>query len=299
MKNEKKILTRRDFIRAGSCAAVGGLVGLPLIGNAAEKKAEKSRVILIRDERILDSDKPPDRDVYLKMLDQALLILVRKCKPQQAWETLFGPEDIVGVKSNSWPNLPTPEPLEKAILQRLKDVGVKQENMSIDDRGVLRNAVFGRSTALINVRPLRTHYWAGLGTLLKNYIMFAHRPASYHGNACERLGALWDHPYVAGKTRLNILVMMTPLFHGIGPHHFSRHYTWPYGGLILSRDPVAADATGARIIQAKRDAFFGKERPISPPPLHIAAADTKFGLGNSRPEDIELIRLGWKGDSLI
>jgi hypothetical protein len=74
---------------------------------------------------------------------------------------------------------------------------------------------------------------------------------------------------------------------------------WPYSGLIVSRDPVAADATGARIIQAKRNAFFGKDRPISPPPLHIAAADSRFGLGNSHPQKIQLVRLGWDQESLI
>jgi hypothetical protein len=102
-----------------------------------------------------------------------------------------------------------------------------------------------------------------------------------------------------GKTRLNILVMLTPLFHGVGPHHFSRSYIWPYGGLIVSADPVAADATGARIIQAKRNEHFAQPRPISPRPLHIEAADTKFGLGNSHPDGIELIKLGWDEDILI
>jgi hypothetical protein len=93
--------------------------------------------------------------------------------------------------------------------------------------------------------------------------------------------------------------MLTPLFHGIGPHHFSRRYIWPYHGLLVSTDPVAADAIGARIIQAKRNAFFGENRPISPPPLHIAAADSRFGLGNSRPDRIELVKLGWKKDVLV
>jgi hypothetical protein len=178
-------------------------------------------------------------------------------------------------------------------------VGVKKENISADDRGILGNSVFEQSTVLINVRPMRTHHWSGLGTLLKNYIMFVPHPWMYHGNACERLGAIWQLPHVRGKTRLNILVMLTPLFHGVGPHHFSSRYMWPYSGLIVSRDPVAADATGARIIQAKRNVFFGTEKPISPPPLHIAAASTQFGLGNSRADQIQLVKLGWKEDLLI
>jgi hypothetical protein len=62
---------------------------------------------------------------------------------------------------------------------------------------------------------------------------------------------------------------------------------------------VAADAVGARIIQAKRNEYFGENKPISPRPLHIEAADTKFGLGNSHPDRIELIKLGWDKDILI
>jgi hypothetical protein len=179
------------------------------------------------------------------------------------------------------------------------ETGISDDHIDVDDRGVLNNPVFQRANALINIRPMRSHHWSGLGTLLKNYIMFTDKPWAYHGNACETLGAVWKLPHVKGKTRLNILVMLTPLFHGVGPHHFSRRYIWPYGGLIVSRDPVAADATGARIIQAKRNAFFGKDRPISPPPLHIAAADSRFGLGNSHPQRIQLVRLGWDQESLI
>jgi hypothetical protein len=205
----------------------------------------------------------------------------------------------VGIKTNVWPYLPTPEPLNEILRERMIGAGVRQENVSADDRGVLENPVFRRSTALINVRPMRTHHWAGLGSLIKNYIMFVPIPSNYHDNACERLGAIWNLPHVKGKTRLNVLVMTTPLFHGTGPHHYSPGYVWPYYGLIVSKDPVAADATGARIIEAKRRAHFGEDRPISPNPRHIVVAGSRFGLGRSRQEEIEFIRLGWNEDSLI
>jgi uncharacterized Fe-S center protein len=189
--------------------------------------------------------------------------------------------------------------LENILQDRLVAAGVQEHNISVDDRGVRTNPIFRDCTALINVRPMRTHHWSGLGTLLKNYIMFVSQPWMYHGNACEKLGAIWQKPPVKGKTRLNILVMLTPLFHGVGPHHYSKSYIWPYRGLIVSTDPVAVDATGAGIIQAKRNEYFGKEKPISPRPLHIEAADTKYGLGNSHPARIELIKLGWNKDILI
>ena len=76
----------------------------------------------------------------------------------------------------------------------------------------------------VNVRPLRTHNLSGLGTLIKNSIMFVPDPSSYHANACEKLGAIWHLPHVKGKTRLNVPVMLTPQFHSTGPHHFSKGY---------------------------------------------------------------------------
>ncbi len=296
---EKKPITRRDFIRAGSCVVMGGAIGLPLLGGTSVDSAEKSRVVLIRDEDVLDRQGLPRPEVLERMLDDGITALLDAADPVAGWRRLVKPTEIVGIKSNVWSYLPTPAPLLQTIAHRLQEVGVRENDVAVDDRGVLRNPIFQRATALINVRPMRTHHWSGLGTLLKNYITFVPEPWSYHGNACERLGAIWQLPHVKAKTRLNILVMLTPLFHGIGPHHYSPRYTWRYGGLILSTDPVAADATGARIIQAKRIAHFGEERPISPPPLHIAAADTRFKLGHSRAEQIDLITIGSQRDLLI
>lgn len=299
MTRKKPVITRRDFMRAGSYVVMGSLMGLPLLRNAAGQARPKSRVVLIRDRQVTTGYGTLDHELAAEMLDQAVTTLMGTSNRSAAWRKLVKPDDIVGIKSNVWSSLPTPQALEDALVNRMVDVGVGKNNISIDDRGVRHNAVFEKSTALINIRPMRTHHWSGLGTLLKNYIMFVSLPWMYHGNACEKLGAIWQESRLNVKTRLNILVMVTPLFHGIGPHHFSRKYTWPYGGLIVSQDPVAADACGARIIQAKRNEFFGKDKPISPRPLHIEAADTKFGLGNSRPDRIELVNLGWKQDILI
>ena len=298
MTQKKRVITRRDFLRTGSYVVMGSLMGFSLPKSASAKGTQKSKVVLIRDSKVVNGNSLRP-DILGEMFDQAVSALFGTSDPQSAWQQLVNPADIVGIKSNVWYPLPTPAALEERIIARLIEVGVKDYNISVDDRGVRRNPVFKNSTALINIRPMRTHHWSGLGTLLKNYIMFVSQPWLYHGNACERLGSIWLKPAVKGKTRLNILVMLTPLFHGVGPHHFSRRYLWTYGGLIVSTDPVAADTTGARIIQAKRNEYFGENKPISPPPRHIEAADIKYALGNSQPDHIELIKLGWEKDLLI
>lgn len=299
MAKEKRVITRRDFLRAGTCAAVGGILGVHLTARAQAQRKPKSRVVLVRDKNVLDGSGNVRPDVLETMLDRAVTTLMETNDRASAWKHLVDPSDVVGIKSNVWHRLRTPESLESAIQVRVQEAGVHEENLAVDDRGVLQNSVFKRCTALINTRPMRTHYWSGLGTLLKNYIMFAPSPPDYHDNACENLGALWQLPQTRGKTRLNILVMLTPQFHGAGPHSFSLDYVWNYSGLVVSRDAVAADATGARIIQAKRDDFFKARKPVSPPPHHISVADTRFKLGNSRPEDIELIKLGWDEGTFV
>ncbi|MDJ0885083.1 MAG: DUF362 domain-containing protein [Desulfobacterales bacterium] len=299
MTQKRKIITRRDFLRTGSCAVMGTMMGFPLVARAAAQATRKSTVVLIRNANATSGYGTLDEKIVVQMLDEAVMVMLDTRDPGSAWRQIASPDDTVGIKSNVWGRLPTPGALERAITARLLAVGVDGNRIAVDDRKVRSNPVFKRATVLINIRPMRTHHWSGLGSLLKNYIMFVPRPWAYHGNACERLGTIWQEPHVAGKTRLNILVMLTPLFHGVGPHHFSRRYTWPYGGLIVSTDPVAADATGAQIIQAQRNRHFGQVRPISPRPLHIEAADTKFGLGNSHPDQITLVKLGWEDEGLI
>ena len=86
--------------------------------------------------------------------------------------------------------------------------------------------------------------------------------------------------------------MLTPLFHGSGPHHYNPRYTWAYNGLIVGTDMVACDAVGVTILQNKRNEFFGEERPINPSPKHIFLADTRHGVGVADLSKSDLVRLG-------
>jgi hypothetical protein len=304
MSEKPKGITRRSFLRGAAGAGLAGALGQwPARGEEKtgdEAKAPAgARVVLVRDEKVVDGSGRADGAVLGRMLDEAVVALLDKPDAAGAWKSLVGPSDVVGIKSNVWRFLRTPAELEEGLAERLVAAGVKPENISADDRGVLRNPVFRRATALINVRPMRTHHWSGVGSLLKNYIMFTETPADWHGDSCADLAGLWELPPVRGKTRLNILLMLTPLFHSKGPHDYSPRYVWPYKGLIVSTDPVAADATGLRILEARRREFFGKDQPFEVPPKHIAVAETKFGLGVADPARIELVKLGWSEGALI
>ncbi len=297
MKN--KTVSRREFLRDSAAMAVAGTLYFNVPSRLLAGEDQKSRVVLIRHKNLLDDKLSPDDVRVQEMLDEAVTVLTGQPDTGRAWKSIIQPDDIVGIKSNVWRYLPTPGALENAIRKRVKECGVAEKNLSIDDRGLLSNKIFLNATALINVRPLRTHHWSGVGSLLKNYIMFVPNPASYHGDTCADLATIWKLPLVSGKTRLNILVMFTPLFHSTGPHDYNAAYTWQYQGMLAGFDPVAVDATGVRILQAQRRKYFGEERPINPPVKHVFLADTRHHLGTADPNKIELIRLGWEEGVLI
>jgi hypothetical protein len=279
---------RRAFLETGGVAAAAAMLGVPAVAAAPAKV----RAVLVRRPEVLASDGRVNGPVLHAMLNEAVCALFGEREPGAAWRRIVQPTDVVGIKTNVWTPLPTPPELETAIRDEILKTGVRQENLALDDRGVRSNPVFRRATALVNVRPMRTHAWSGLGTCLKNLIPFAANPPDYHDDGCANLGALWKLPEVAGKVRLNVLVLLTPQFHGVGPHSFSKEYTWPYAALAVSTLPVPVDATGARIIEAKRRQHFGEHRPLTPSPHHIEIAGQRHGLGPSDPAAIDLVRLG-------
>ncbi|MBP7149052.1 MAG: twin-arginine translocation signal domain-containing protein [Acidobacteria bacterium] len=304
MSDTKLDITRRDFLRDAAAAAIAaGLAGSSAAEGAATAPgpavAGEATVVLVRDAAVLDAGGKPVASVLSRMLDQAMAELTGKADPVAAWGSLFRASDTVGIKTNVWQYLRTPPELEQATHARLVGAGVAAGRIAIDDRGVLRNPVFQSATALVNVRPMRTHHWSGVGSLLKNYIMFDEEPSRWHGDSCADLGGLWKLPLVAGKTRLNILVLLTPLFHSTGPHDYTPRYVWPYRGLLVGTDPVAVDATGLRIIEAQRRAHFGNDAPLDVPPKHIRVAADKHKLGIADPARIRLRKLGLAEGALI
>jgi hypothetical protein len=294
---KEKIVTRRDFLRSAAGTAMAAAMGSAIQGEARAETTAK--VVLIRNAEVLGSQDKIQGETLQSMLDEAVKNLLGTDKPLEAWQKLIKSSDVVGIKSNTWPRLPTPKELEAVIKRRVLDVGVSERNIDIDDRGVLNNPVFLNATALVNVRPLRTHHWAGVGTCLKNYIQFVPNPPAYHEEGCSPLGKIWTYPIVKGKTRLNILSALTPQFYGRGANFFDRRYVWPYKGLIVGTDPVAVDAVGAHLLQAKRIAFFGEDRALDVPPIHILVADKTYHLGVSDLSRIQLIKLGWTEEVLI
>ena len=299
MKKGQHLLTRRDFLRGTACAAMATAFGTPITIRAEEKTKSdrRSRVVLVRHPDALDKNHNPDAEVIQHMLDEGVKTLLEIDDTVEAWRQLIKPDDRVGIKSNVWAYLPTPKELEDAIWRRIGNAGVPEDRIRMDDRGARKT--LENSTTLINVRPLRTHHWAGIGGCLKNYIMFVTLPFKYHSNACASLGHIWTLPMVKDKTRLNVLVVLQPLFHGRGPHHYNPKYVWDYKGMLISSDPVAVDAVGVQLLSAKRQDYFGEDEPFPKRTHHVMYADVKYNVGISDLKRIDLVKVGWTEGVLI
>ena len=286
-------ITRRDFMKGSAATVLGASMALPA------KQTDRSKVVLIRDADALDENSAFNGEVIQQMLDQAVMTLFDADTPQAAFRSIISPNHTVGIKTNVWSYLPTPAEVESAIKQRVLDVGVSEDRISLDDHGVRNNPIFQGANSIINVRPLRTHYLSGVSGCMKNLIMFSDSQIKWHPNSCADLGLLQTLPEVSGKLRLHILSVLTPQFHGRGPHHFSRRYVWNYKGLLVGTDVVAVDAVALQLLMAKRTEVLGAARALPPVPIHIERADKVHGLGNSDLNNIDLIKLGWQEDLLI
>ena len=293
MTNEPILITRRDFIRG----TIGATLGTSMFGMGwavgSETTAPSSLVTVVRNKDVMNADRNVDFKVLQKMLDQSIVQLTGKKDSKEAWSTIITPEDTVGLVTTGHLN-PTHDELVNAVKLALTDIGVPKKRIKMA-QGSSRKVK--DCTALISLPALKAHWLTGIGTVLKNYIMYSGSPSAYHDQNSAKLGEIWHRPHVKGKTKLILVDALYPLCDK-GPQVDPR-YKWPYSGLIAGTDPVAVETVCLRIIEEKRRALRGEPWPLSPPPICVEAADKVYGLGTSRIEDIKIAHFGWKQDLLL
>ncbi|MBW1767893.1 MAG: DUF362 domain-containing protein [Deltaproteobacteria bacterium] len=293
MKDKKHVLTRRDFIRGTIGATIGtSLFGLKWPEGEANARSS-SLVTIVRDKNAMDSSKNVDKTILKKMLDQTLMKFTGQKNPKDAWLSLVKPNDMIGLVPTDHLN-PTHDEVVDAVKSSLVDAGIPKDRIMLA-QGSPRKPK--DCTALIALPALKAHYLTGIGTALKNYIMYSGSPSRYHKSNSSKLGEIWNLPFVKGKTRLVLVDSLYPLCDK-GPQPDPK-YKWAYNGLIAGTDPVAIDTVCLKIITEKRKAIRGEPWPLSPPPICIEAADKVYGLGTSRMEEIKIEHYGWEQDLLL
>ena len=143
--------------------------------------------------------------------------------------------------------------------------------------------------AIINIPVLKDHDLAGVSLGLKNFYGAIHNPNKYHDNNCNPyIADLNLHPYIKNRCRLTIIDGLRAQCNG-GPA-FKSQWSWNYQGIILSRDPVAADTIGLKIIEKQRHLKgLPTLKEADRYPSYIKTAASKQ-LGTADMKKIELIR---------
>ncbi len=293
MKNKKIVITKRDFLRGTVSATLGFTLMGPkwLKANAAEMGG--SSVFIVRDQDAMDEAMNANKPTLNKMLQQVLSGVTGEADMKTAWLKLVSPADIIGLVPTPAMN-PTHDELIEVVKESLVEAGFAAEN--------IRNAQ-GRSvdltsiTALISMPGLKAHWLTGIGTVIKNYILYSGAPRNYHDQDSAKLGEIWNLPQVKGKTRLILVDALNPVCDK-GPQVDPR-YRWPYNGLIAGTDPVAVETVCLKVIQAKREELRGEPWPLSPPPVCVEAADKIYNLGTSDLNKIKIQTIGWTEGLLV
>ncbi len=143
---------------------------------------------------------------------------------------------------------------------------------------------------LICVPVLKDHNLAGASLGMKNFYGAIHNPNKYHEYNCDPYVVdVVSHRFIRPKWRLTVCDGTQAQCNG-GP---ARHpgFAWPFGGLIVSTDFVAADAVAADLLEAERRARgLPSLADDNRPPKHIATAAARgLGVGDlSRIERIDV-----------
>ena len=292
----------------------------------------RSRVVIARDAKIRSTGTGFDSARLVQLLDRALQVSFNCDSPIEAWKKVVRPGEVVGLKVNCLGgrgNATHPE-LVEAITERLRQSGIteiviwdrqnsdlERARFKIAERGsgvrcfgndVLgfedELATFGKAgslmcrtltqvcDAVINLPVLKDHGIAGVTLALKSMFGAIHNPNKYHSNAGD--------PYVADvyalapirqKVRLHICDGLNAQYDG-GPSYMPQ-WMWPFNGLLVSRDPVAMDYVGWKIIEKKRlEVGAPSLRDLKREPAYIStAADAEHRLGTCDPQRIERVEI--------
>jgi len=145
---------------------------------------------------------------------------------------------------------------------------------------------------VINLPVLKDHGIVGATMALKNFFGAIHNPNKYHMNVGDPYVAdVYMLPPIRQKVRLHICDAIAPQYEG-GPS-FMPQWSWPFNGLLVSRDPVALDRTGWQILEAKR-----KEKGMPPlasvkrePAYILTAGDANHRIGIRDPARIARVEV--------
>jgi hypothetical protein len=311
---------RRGFLRTASSGAVGfglaaGIQSIPREGECAQ---EKVTVAVVRNPKAISERNVCDAKQAALMIEKALLTITGKQNAQEAWAALgVTKSDIVGIKVNcngsGYPlyvhaelayaltgSLSAVVPPGNIIIYERYTTELSRAGYRVNTNGPgvrcygtedgggfhpqegLTRIITDRCTKLINMPSLKVFDGGFTGSLfLKNHIgsLPPSEMSRCHGNTvfCTQV---CSQPSIAKKTVLAICDGLRGTY--------QRSEPWYWGGVIMSRDQVAAEYTALQVINEKRRAENVQPFEL---PSYVKAAETAYRLGTCNPANINAVRM--------
>lgn len=134
---EKSDSSRRSFLRTCVAGAMGlGATKLAIPATVQPDNTPKSKVVVARDPQLYGTGSSLDPVRVQKLMDRAMLSFYDVQDPVVAWKKVVHPGDVVGLKVNTiaGPGLSTSVALVDAICERLKQAGIKPNDIVVWDR---------------------------------------------------------------------------------------------------------------------------------------------------------------------
>lgn len=315
----KTSMPRRRFLSWAAAIAAGGWKRLG--GEAMPERLrfdpgqKASRVCQVIAPEVLDGP-VVHRALLAEMLEAGLCWQTEQATSSEAWQSLLKPEDVIGLKFNrsgQW-MIATTSTLADVLIESLRAAGwssrqiicIEAPEGTAEKHGTRRGTdgyssrktnfgsgademarVLDDISALVNIPFIKDHNIAGMTCGLKNlsHGLIKH-PARYHDNGCSPYVAdIVALPAIRDKLRLTLVDGLRVVFAG-GPDASSQTLS-DEGCLVLSQDPVAADAVSLDILNDVR-----KRRNL--PPIAMEAESINYlavahrrGLGIAVPYGID------------
>ncbi|MFC1724842.1 DUF362 domain-containing protein [candidate division KSB1 bacterium] len=124
------MINRREFIK-GTAAAGAGLILNPLAGLGGIPEND-SRVIAVASDNVLTGEKY-NPDAVHRMFGSGLKEMTGENSLENAWSSMFNPDDVVGIKINcvGSPKISTSVTSVNEVIEGLKSAGVKENNIIV------------------------------------------------------------------------------------------------------------------------------------------------------------------------
>jgi len=132
-RTKGKKLSRRKFIKKSIGTAVGVSLAVKSGYGMDFESKEKSKVLEVFHPNVISKNRKIDQAIVRRMIQQGMSGLTNSKNP---WMQFIHPGDRVGLKINTLgrPLLYTHDELIQAIVEELKDIGVKENNIIVWDR---------------------------------------------------------------------------------------------------------------------------------------------------------------------